>query len=113
MPSVWKLVQHFTWSRRFANAKLIHRAIMEASGNSVLLRLWQSLAFETIVRARLAREPIDLDHVSRSYRAIFAAMEAGDGKLAGRLLREHAEAFAPAEQPPSCVSGNPAEMVAK
>ena len=28
---------------------------MAASGNGVLLRLWESLAFETIVRVRIGR----------------------------------------------------------
>jgi DNA-binding GntR family transcriptional regulator len=62
----------------------------------VLLRLWESLAFETIVRVRLDREAIDLGAVARSYEAVLAALEAGDGPAAGRLLRKHAETFTPA-----------------
>ena len=71
---------------------------MEASGNGVLLRLWEALAFETIVRVRLALEAVDLDRVRSSYGAILAAFEAGNACAAGRLLREHAEAFSPTAQ---------------
>lgn len=78
----------------------IHRAIMEASGNSVFLRLWESLAFETIVRIRLGWEAVDPRRVEQSYQAILTALEAGDGRAAGRLLREHAETFSPKEHSP-------------
>ncbi len=84
-------------SEQAARVYAIHRAIMEASGNGVLLRLWQSLAFETIVRVRLGWEAIDLKQVARSYEAILAAIQSGNGLAAGRLLREHAEAFTPRE----------------
>ncbi len=83
-----------------AHVYAIHRAILEASGNGVLLRLWESLAFETIVRVRLAWEAVDLRHVAKSYRGILAALETGDGRAAGRLLREHAETFSPKEPAP-------------
>jgi DNA-binding GntR family transcriptional regulator len=73
----------------------IHQRIMEASGNGVLQRLWESLAFETIVRVRLAWEAVDLDRVKQSYGAILAALDSGDGQAAGRLLREHAATFSP------------------
>lgn len=84
-------------STQAAHVYTIHRAIMEASGNGVFLRLWESLAFETIVRVRLGWGCIDPSKVARSYEAIMAALEAGDGPLAGRLLRAHAEAFTPQE----------------
>lgn len=78
-----------------AHVYAIHRAIMEAGGNGVLLRLWESLSFEVRVRVRIERWSVDLNHVRSSYTAILAALDRGDGRTAGRLLREHAESFAP------------------
>src|SRR5436853_6073401 len=42
-----------------AHVYAIHRMIVEASGSGVLLRLWDSLAFETRARVRLEWEAID------------------------------------------------------
>jgi DNA-binding FadR family transcriptional regulator len=70
--------------------------IVEASGNSVLLRLWESLAFETRVRVRL-ESAIDLELVKTSYEAIFAALEKGDSRASARLLLEHAASLAPTD----------------
>lgn len=73
----------------------VHRAVMVASGNATLLRLWESLAFETWVRLRLGWGEISSEQAAASYNRILAAFEHGDGPAAGRYLREHAEAFAP------------------
>ena len=61
----------------------LHRMIVSASGNSVLLRLWESLAFETRARVRLWCAAIDMVQVKSSYEAITL----GTGKKAtpGRL----------------------------
>ena len=83
-----------------ARVYAFHHAVVAASDNGVLLRLWESLAFETIVRARLAICTADPARVAKSYEAILAALEAGDGPAAGRLLREHAESFAPKPEEP-------------
>ena len=72
------------------NLKL-HRLIVEASGNAVLLRLWESLDLETRARISLARPSIDMRAAAESHQAIVDALDEGDGRLAGRLLREHAE----------------------
>lgn len=85
------------FSNQAAHVYTIHKAIMEASGNGVLLRLWEALAFETIVRIRLGWGPVDCEKIAGSYETILAAFVAGDGPLAGRLLRAHAEAFTPPE----------------
>ena len=80
-----------------ASVYALHRAIVAASGNKTLLRLWESLALEIRVRVRLGWAPVDRERAGGSYDAILAALEAGDGRTAGRLLRQHAEAFAPAD----------------
>jgi DNA-binding GntR family transcriptional regulator len=78
-----------------AHVYAFHRRVVEAAGNEVLLRVWESLALETRVRLRLARGDIDPAVVESSYDAIVAALAHGDGPGAGRLLRSHAETFAP------------------
>ncbi|WP_435016066.1 GntR family transcriptional regulator [Tundrisphaera sp. TA3] len=70
-----------------------HRSIVKAAGNSVLLRAWDSLGFEARIRLTVSREDHDLLKVAHSHDAIADALEAGDGPLAARLLREHAESF--------------------
>ena len=75
----------------------LHRMIVEASGNSVLLRLWDSLAFETRARVRLWCAAIDMKQVKASYDAILAALEKGDARASARLLREHAALFSPTD----------------
>lgn len=71
-----------------------HRTIVAASGNVVLLRLWDSLAFEVRTRVRLNRPEAEPIRDAATHRPIVAALEKGDGEQAGRLLREHADSFA-------------------
>jgi DNA-binding GntR family transcriptional regulator len=71
----------------------LHRGIVEASGNGTLLRFWESLAFETKVRLTLARQRPDLMALAAWHDRVVDALEAGDGRSAGRLLEEHAESF--------------------
>jgi DNA-binding GntR family transcriptional regulator len=71
-----------------------HRVIVLAAGNDVLLKSWESLAIETRMRLNLAR--IDQSKIpdrAHDHDEIADALERGDGKLAGKLLREHAESF--------------------
>lgn len=68
----------------------LHHMIVEASGNAILLRVWESLDSETRSRIALARPNIELRASAESHQVIVDALAAGDGKLAGRLLREHA-----------------------
>jgi DNA-binding GntR family transcriptional regulator len=70
----------------------LHRLIVEASGNSVLLRIWESLDFEARARVALER-PISLREAAETHQPIIDALNRGDGRLAARLLRAHAESF--------------------
>ena len=72
------------------NLKL-HRLIVEAADNAVLLRLWESLDLETRARICLSGSSIDLRAAAESHQTIVDALEEGGGRLAGRLLREHSE----------------------
>lgn len=67
-----------------------HRAIVTASGNRTLLRLWEGLAFE--VRTRPIMEFLrrkETPVIARAHAAIVDALEAGDGGAAATLLVEH------------------------
>ncbi len=67
-----------------------HRMIVEASGNSVLLRLWDSLAFE--VRTRFVLEyltSVDPVTLANEHGAITDAIEQGQVRTAASLLKSH------------------------
>jgi DNA-binding GntR family transcriptional regulator len=66
-----------------------HRLIVEGAGNRILLRSWNSLAFEVRLQLRLARGNVDLLTVQEAHWKIIDALEVGDGSLAGELLRTH------------------------
>jgi DNA-binding GntR family transcriptional regulator len=73
-----------------------HRLIVEATGNEVMLRVWDSLLLEARTRICLTanQDTIDLGAAAASHGPIVDAFESGDGERAGRLLVEHAETFA-------------------
>lgn len=67
-----------------------HRTIVEASGNGVLLRVWDSLAFE--IRTRVAMEflkSVDPVAIARQHEPIVDALAEGDAAGASRLLESH------------------------
>src|SRR5215467_7551584 len=66
-----------------------HRMIVERASNRILLRTWDSLAFEVRIQLRLAKGTIDLLSVQQDHWSIIEALEKGDGELAGNLLRDH------------------------
>jgi DNA-binding GntR family transcriptional regulator len=75
-----------------------HRLIVEAAGNAVLLRVWDSLMLEVRTRIGLSQLDIDMTFAAETHLPIVEALDRGDGEAAGRLLREHAEFFCPGEQ---------------
>lgn len=67
-----------------------HRAIVKASENGVLLRVWDSLAFE--VRTRFALEFLktaDFVAIAREHESIVDALDAGDAQRASQSLHSH------------------------
>jgi DNA-binding GntR family transcriptional regulator len=79
---------------RYAAANLkLHRGIMEASGNAVLVQVWDSLGFETRIRVMVARHAKDMIELAARHDPMIDALEKGDAKLAGQLLRNHSEQF--------------------
>ena len=70
-----------------------HRMIVEGASNRILLRTWDSLAFEVRIQLRLAKGTIDLVSAQQDHWSIIEALEKGEGKLAGNLLRDHILSF--------------------
>jgi DNA-binding GntR family transcriptional regulator len=70
-----------------------HRAILHASENELLIRMWESLHVEIHSRKTLLQPNIDMTGVAESHAPILEAVEAGDGELACQLSREHQEYF--------------------
>jgi DNA-binding GntR family transcriptional regulator len=66
-----------------------HRLIVEGAANRILLRSWNSLAFEVRLQMWLTRSNLDLTTVQQAHWKIIDALEQGDGKRAGELLRRH------------------------
>jgi DNA-binding GntR family transcriptional regulator len=70
-----------------------HRLIVEGAGNRILLRTWNSLAFEVRLQMWLSKGNIDLMVVQEAHWKIIDALEQGDGQRAGELLRNHIFTF--------------------
>lgn len=72
--------------------QLFHRAIVEASGNQILLNLWDSLAFE--VRTRFIMDylkVVDPNILAREHASILEALEEKDTARVASLLKSHAD----------------------
>jgi len=70
-----------------------HRMILEAAGNQVLLENWDALHFDIRTRLFLGHSIPSLQSTLDLHDEVVKALIQGKGKLAGRLLRKHSEAF--------------------
>jgi DNA-binding GntR family transcriptional regulator len=70
-----------------------HRAILRASQNDVLLRVWDALAVDLRIRATVGKVKQNLPAVVDSHQPIVDALDRGQGREAGLLLRNHIETF--------------------
>ncbi len=71
--------------------QLFHRTIVEASGNQILVRLWESLAFD--VRTRFIMDYlriVDPYEVAKDHEIILQAIESEDTEEVASLLMSHA-----------------------
>jgi serine phosphatase RsbU (regulator of sigma subunit) len=75
------------------NAKF-HRSILQASGNRVLLQVWEALAFDIRIRISIGKVLKDLPEVVASYQPIIDALHSGRAREASLLLRNHVETLA-------------------
>ncbi len=67
-----------------------HRAFVVASGNRTLIEVWETLHVDLRTRLTLI-ERGDLFVVAEQHVPVMEALDAGDGMLAGRVVREHIE----------------------
>lgn len=78
--------------RAYSKANLeFHRAIVLASGNETLLMVWDSLAPEVRMVASAQKNSDKLREGANDHLDIVDAFAEGDNRLAGRLLKKHAE----------------------
>jgi serine phosphatase RsbU (regulator of sigma subunit) len=68
-----------------------HRCILKASGNAILQRVWDTLAFDVRIRIAIGKVVKDLPEVVDSHQPIVEALRNGRGRQAGLLLRNHVE----------------------
>jgi len=68
-----------------------HRFIAESPGVSLIERIWDLLSFATRARLVLRTRKLSLTDLGNQHLAIVDALEKGDGKKAGELLRAHTE----------------------
>jgi DNA-binding GntR family transcriptional regulator len=69
-----------------------HRAFVVASGNRTLIEVWETLHVDLRTRLTLIQRG-DLLEVAERHVPVMEALDAGDGMLAGRVVREHIEGF--------------------
>ena len=70
-----------------------HRVILAASGNDLLLRVWDTLGFDLRIRAAIGKVSKAMPEVVESHQSIVDALEKGRGREAGLLLCNHVETF--------------------
>lgn len=70
-----------------------HRLFVHASGNQTLIEVWESLHVELRTRLTLIQRVEELGDVAETHVCVMEALGADNAKLAGRLVREHIEAF--------------------
>jgi DNA-binding GntR family transcriptional regulator len=104
-------------SRYLRHNLRFHQMIVEAADNQVLLRTWTALGYTVGARVRATRTSGDMTMVAREHVEVVKALERGDSKGAGRLLRHHAEVLvdnaAAVEKRDSKASIDTATMVQK
>jgi serine phosphatase RsbU (regulator of sigma subunit) len=71
-----------------------HKCILKASGNTILQRVWDTLAFDVRIRIALGKIAQALPEVVESHQPIIDALKNGRGKEASLLLRNHVETLA-------------------
>jgi serine phosphatase RsbU (regulator of sigma subunit) len=71
-----------------------HKTILQASGTKVLLRVWESLAFDIRMRISIGKVSKDLPEIIESHQPIVEAFQNGRAGEASVLLRNHVETFA-------------------
>ena len=85
-----------------------HRAILEHSGNLLLLNVWQGLQIEARTAITMMTPGLDLQEIARSHHPIVDAIATGDIELACQVTREHQQFFAQLPTPDALDCGSEA-----
>ena len=85
-----------------------HRAILEHSGNLLLLNVWQGLQIEARTAITMMTPGLDLQEIARSHQPIIDAIATGDIELACQVTREHQQFFAQLPTPDALDCGSEA-----
>ena len=70
-----------------------HRRVLQGSQNELLLRVWDTLSFDLRIPAAVGKVRQNLSEVVESHLPIVDALDRGQGREAGLLLRNHVETF--------------------
>ncbi len=70
-----------------------HRLFVVASGNRTLIDVWETLHVDLRTRLTLTQRHGELSDVAERHVPVMEALDAGEGTLAGLLVREHIEGF--------------------
>lgn len=70
-----------------------HRAIIEASGNRLMLEIWDSLFVEVRTMATIVRGHVDPHAAAESHAPILDAFETGNAELCQQLVAEHQQEY--------------------
>lgn len=71
-----------------------HRSVLQASGNRVLMQVWDALVFDVRIRISIGKVAKELQQVVESHQPIVDALQSGRAREASLLLRNHVETFA-------------------
>lgn len=70
-----------------------HRAVMVATGNRLLVEIWDSLHVEVRTMATVVRGHVDLHHAAELHLPLIEAFEQGDAAMCAQLLAEHQQEY--------------------
>lgn len=88
LDAMYKAASNNDQSAYAAATVRFHRSIIEMSRNSIFLKTWESMLWE--VRARIAGQFLNYDFQPflEAHSRALEALQQGDGKKAGKLLRD-------------------------
>jgi DNA-binding GntR family transcriptional regulator len=70
-----------------------HRTVVAATGNRLLLEMWDSLLVEVRTMATVVRGHVDLHAAAEAHLPLVEAFERGDGEECARLLADHQQQY--------------------
>ena len=70
-----------------------HQVILHVSQNHILARVWDALSVDLRMRTTVGKVPQNLSEIVESHQPIVEALDRGQGREAGLLLRNHVETF--------------------